>query len=63
MVKSQEEEDEVTLVFYRLRKRGKGWLYLINLDETELVLVKVEGKLERLIEKALRENGWNSNPN
>ncbi len=50
------EQDEVSLIFYRLKKRGKGLIYLIDLNQTELVLVKVEGKLERLIEKALWEN-------
>jgi len=60
LVKSR-EKGEVSLVFYRLRKRGRSWLYLINLDQTELVLVKIEGRLERLMEKAFQENGWNSN--
>lgn len=58
MVKSR-DKNEISLIFYRLKKKGKGWLYLINLDQTELVLVKIEGKLERLIEKALQKENWN----
>ena len=62
LVKSRENTN-MSLIFYRLKKEGKSSFYLINLDQTELVLVKVEGKLERLIEKALQEYGWNSDPN
>lgn len=61
LVKSRENTN-ISLIFYRLKRKGIGWLYLINLDQTELVLVKVEGRLERLIEKALQEDGWNSDP-
>lgn len=59
LVKSK-DKDNISLIFYRLKRKGRGWLYLINLDQTELVLVKVEGRLERLIEKALQDERWNS---
>ncbi len=58
LVKSR-DKDEISLIFYRLKKKGEGWLYLVNLDQTELVLVKIEGKLERLIKKALQKEKWN----
>lgn len=61
LVKSKDKTN-MSLIFYRLKRKGRGWLYLINLDQTKLVLVKVEGKLERLIEKALQEERWNSSP-
>lgn len=34
-------------------------LYVISLEPNELVLVEVQGRLERLIEKAIREHGFN----
>ncbi len=47
-------------VWVMIKMRGKRLesLYVISLDYNELVLVEVRGRLERLIEKAIREHGF-----
>ncbi|UCE17799.1 MAG: DUF4252 domain-containing protein [Gemmatimonadota bacterium] len=52
------EEDEITFILYKTRKNRILSLYVINLNLDELVLVKVEGRLDTLITRALENHGF-----
>ena len=57
LVKVKERDGAVWVMTKMKRKRIES-LYVIALDRSELVLVEVQGRLERLIEKAIREHGF-----
>jgi len=57
LVKVKERDDAVWVMTKMKGKRIES-LYVIALDRSELVLVEVQGRLERLIEKAIREHGF-----
>lgn len=52
------ERDGAVWVMTKIRGKRLEALYVIALDPEELVLVEVRGRLERLIEKAIREHGF-----
>jgi len=52
------ERDSAVWVMTKMRGKRIESLYVIALDRSELVLVEVQGRLERLIEKAIREHGF-----
>lgn len=52
------ERDSAVWVMSKMRGKRLESLYVIALDRSELVLVEVQGRLERLIEKAIREHGF-----
>ncbi len=56
MVKVKERDSAVWVMTKMKGKRIES-LYVIALDRSELVLVEVQGRLERLIEKAIHEHG------
>jgi hypothetical protein len=49
------EDDSVIWVMYRIEDDSIREMYVIVLDDTELVMVKARGHLERLAARALRE--------
>ncbi len=51
------EEDQMVWVLYRARRNTVRDLYVVALDPDELVLVRFEGRLDRLLQKAIEENG------
>jgi hypothetical protein len=51
------DEDEVGWVLYRVDDDAIKELYVVILDDDELVMVKAEGRLERLVARALSESG------
>ncbi len=53
------EHNSATWVMTKMHRKRLTSLYVIALDREELVLVEVEGKLGRLIEKAVRDHGFN----
>lgn len=57
LVKCQDDQ-EYTWVFYRQHKKSIVALYVMNLDlyKRELVLVKVSGHLEKVIQKAMEDD-------
>lgn len=57
MVKVKERGSAVW-VMTKMRGNRIQSLFVISLDRTELVLVEVRGRLERLVEKAIREHGF-----
>lgn len=52
------ERDSAVWVMTKMRGKRLESLYVIALDRSELVLVEVQGRLERLIEKAIKEHGF-----
>ena len=64
MVKVRDEE-EITLVLYKSRKKTIGSMYVMSLSPDELVLVKVQGRLDAIITRALEDHaftkGWATN--
>ena len=52
------ERDSAVWVMTKMRGKRIESLYVIAFDRNELVLVEVQGRLERLIEKAIREHGF-----
>ena len=52
------EEDEIVLVLYKSRKKTVRSLYVVSLNPDELVLVKVEGRLDTLVTRALENHGF-----
>ena len=52
------ERDNAVWVMTKMKGKQIESLYVITLDRRKLVLVQVEGRLERLIEKAVREHGF-----
>jgi len=51
------DDDEVAWILYRLDDESIKELYVVILSNDELVLVKAEGRLERLVARALSESG------
>jgi hypothetical protein len=51
------DNDELVWVFYRMEDEAVRELYVVSLDDDELVMVRAEGRLERLVARALRETG------
>ena len=49
------QEGEAVWVLYRVEGESVRELFVVSLDRDELVLVKVKGRLERLIARALSE--------
>lgn len=49
--------EELVWVLYRLENDSVSELYVVSLDDEELVLVRAKGKLERLVARALQESG------
>ena len=52
------EEDEIVLVLYKTRKKTVRSLYVLSLSPEELVLVKVEGRLDTLVTRALENHSF-----
>ena len=52
------ERDGAVWVMTKMKGKRIESLYVIALDRSELVLVEIQGRLERLIEKAIREHGF-----
>jgi hypothetical protein len=57
MAVKMREKDEVVWVLYRIEDEKIKELYVIVLDDEELVMVRAQGKLERLLARALRDSG------
>ncbi len=53
------ERDESVWVMTKMKGKRLNSLYVISLNHEELVLVEVMGRLERLIEKAIQDQGLN----
>ena len=51
------EDDEVVWVMYRMEKKKIKELYVVVLNDDELVMVRAQGKLERLLARALKDTG------
>ena len=51
------DDDELCWVLYRLDDESVKELYVVIMSDEELVLVKAEGKLERLVARALSDSG------
>jgi len=51
-------KDENVWIFVKMRHRRLGAMYIISLDQEELVLVELKGNLGKLIEKAVRDQGF-----
>jgi hypothetical protein len=49
--------EELVWVLYRLENESVTELYVVALDDEELVLVRAKGKLEKLAARALQESG------
>lgn len=49
------EDDEAVWVLYRERKGRIRDLYVVALDDEELVLARVKGRLDRMVARALHE--------
>lgn len=50
-----QEDDSLAWVLYRITNDSIRDVYIVVLDDEELVLVRAHGKLERLVARALRE--------
>lgn len=57
IIKARSKEDNVW-VFVKSRGQRLRGMYIISLDDEELALVEIEGKLGELIEDAVREHGF-----
>ena len=55
------ERDGATWVMTKMRGKRLTSLYIITLDREELVLVEIQGRLGRLIEKAVHDHGFDKN--
>jgi hypothetical protein len=51
------DEDELVWVLYRLDDDTVRELYVVVVSDKEMVLVKAEGRLERLVARALSDSG------
>jgi hypothetical protein len=49
------QEDQLVWVLYRVEDEAVRELYVVALDDEELVLVKARGRLDRLVARALTE--------
>ena len=56
------DRGEETLVLAQLRKDRLKSLFVISADGRELVLVEVRGRLERVLEQAVRQRGLSAKP-
>jgi hypothetical protein len=50
------DEDQVTWLMYRERQDTVRDLYILTLDGEELVLVRLKGRLSRLLERAMKDH-------
>jgi len=51
------DDDELAWVLYRMDGEAVRELYVVVVSDDELVMVKAEGKLERLVARALSDSG------
>jgi len=51
--------DEITAIFVRFSEDELNQLFVISVNKSELVLVEVLGNLNKVIEVAIREKGFN----
>ena len=51
------DKDELAWILYRTDDEDIKELYVVILDQNELVMVRAEGNLERLVARALNETG------
>lgn len=51
------EEDATTWTLYRERRGTVRDVYVLTLSEDELVMVRLKGRLDKLLAHAMRENG------
>jgi hypothetical protein len=51
------EEDEVVWVLYQLDDEKIKQLYVVVVNDDELVMVRARGNLHRLLARALKESG------
>ncbi len=54
------QPDENVWIMTKMRGEQLHSLYVIALDQQELVLVEVKGRLNKIIEKAIQEHGFNN---
>jgi hypothetical protein len=54
------ERDESVWVLYRVDDDSVREVFVVALDREELTMVKVKGRLERLIGRALTERRWHN---
>ncbi|NOZ61137.1 MAG: DUF4252 domain-containing protein [Calditrichaeota bacterium] len=52
------DRDENVWIFTRIHRHRLRAMYVISLDREELVLIEMEGRLGKLIEKAVRDRGF-----
>jgi len=52
------EGSELILVLYRLEKQKLSTVFVAALDQNDLVLVEVEGDLNRVIQRAMQREGF-----
>ncbi len=57
MVRTRDRGEE-TWVMTKMRKNRLEAIYVIVIEQEELVLVEVRGRLERVVEKAIEEHGF-----
>lgn len=55
-VKVRDEEESV-LVYYRERRDTVSDMFVVVATDEELVLAKIEGRLNRLLERAMQDHG------
>ena len=60
MVKAK-DRNSATWVMTKMQRKRLSSLYVITIERDELVLVEVEGRLGKLIEKAVRDHGFDRN--
>ena len=58
MVKTR-KKDRIVWIMTQIRGTKLTSMYLVSLEREELVLLEIQGQLERLIEKAIRDHGFN----
>jgi hypothetical protein len=51
------DKDELAWILYRVEDENVKELYVVILNQDELVMVRAEGNLERLVARALNETG------
>ncbi|NNE34814.1 MAG: DUF4252 domain-containing protein [Rhodothermales bacterium] len=51
------DEDESVLVYYREQRDTVSDMFVVVATEDELVLAKIEGRLNRLLERAMKDHG------
>ena len=58
MVKTR-KKDRIVWIMTQIRGTKLTSMYVVSLEREELVLLEIQGQLERLIEKAIRDHGFN----